>query len=61
MIEANLTVKMKKLAITLHDIESNTELKLSKTHRAQVEWPGVALLQMVGPVHEAHEEYAVLK
>ena len=59
MIKADLTVKKKKIAITIHDIKPNAELNLSKTDRAQGQRPGVTLLQMVGPVHEAFEEYAV--
>ena len=59
MIKTSLLVKKKERAITIHDIESCTELEFAKTDRAQGEWPGVALLQMVGSVHDAAEKYAV--
>ena len=59
MIKANLSVKVKKPPVTIYHIESNAGMKLPQTDRAQGKWPVVALLEMVGAIHEAVEIYAV--
>lgn len=61
MFKTNLPVKLKKPAITFRDIEPNTELKFSKTDRAEVKRSGIALLEVIGPIHDALEEYAVIQ
>ena len=59
MIKTNFSVHAKKAAVAICDIESNAELELTKTNRAKPEWSGVALLQMIGTIQDALEEYAV--
>jgi tRNA A37 threonylcarbamoyltransferase TsaD len=47
MIEAGLPVKTEKPLIAVHHIEADAELELAQTDRAEREWPGVALLQVI--------------
>lgn len=59
--KTDLSVKGKKPAIAIHDIEANAELKLTKTNRAKGDRPGVALLQVIGSIKDALEENAMLQ
>ena len=60
-IKTGLPVEPKELAITIDHIESNAEVKLTKTDWAQRKGPSIALLQVVGSVHDTPEEYAVVQ
>jgi hypothetical protein len=60
MFKTSLLIENEEVTVTINDIKSNSELKLSKTDQAKVNRPGVALLQMVGSVHDTIKKYAVL-
>ena len=59
MLKTNRFIENKELTITVNHIEANAELKLAKADRAKMHWPSIALLKVVGSVHDTIEKYAV--
>jgi hypothetical protein len=48
-------VKFSKIFISIQNVESNKVVKFSKTHRAEMEGPPIALFQVVGSVFQTTE------
>src|ERR1035441_8857427 len=59
VVQPRLSVKLRQCLITLHHIEANAELELPQAHRAKVQRAAVALLEVVGAIHDAVEIDAV--
>ena len=60
IIEMDRLKELEQIAVAPADIEANAVMKLPQIHRTQVERPPVALLQMIGSVHQAVEVDTVL-
>ena len=60
VIEASGVGKPEQVTITPVDIKSDAEVELSKIYWTHVERSSIALIQVIGPVHQAVEEDAVL-
>src|SRR5919109_3854781 len=52
VIERRPFVELRQVLIPLNDIEAHTELELAQAHRAKVQRAPVALLKVVGTVHQ---------
>ena len=59
MLKTDRFIENKELTITVNNIEANAELKLAKADRAKMQWPSIALLKVVGSIHDTIEKYAV--
>ena len=60
VIEASGVGKPEQVTITSVDIKSDAEMELSKIYGTHVERSSIALIQVIGSVHQAVEEDAVL-
>jgi hypothetical protein len=60
-MESVYPVKVFQGFVSVYDVETDTVLKLAQTYGAEVERPGIAFLQMVGSIHTALEEYAMME
>jgi hypothetical protein len=52
--------KREQIGIAFVDIESDAVMKLPKIHGTKMQRPSIALVQVIGTVHQAFKENAVL-
>ena len=61
MRKAELPVKSPESLIPLHYIKPDHVLEFAQADRTEVQGAGIALLEMIGPIHNASEKNAVFQ
>lgn len=59
LVETNLAIEPKEPLVAILDVEPQAEMEFPKAHGADVEGSGIALIEVIGSIHDASEEHTV--
>jgi hypothetical protein len=60
IVEPSTACEREQLSIAFVDIESDAVMKLPEIDGTHMQWPAITLIQVIGAVHQAIKENAVL-